>query len=299
MSNPTPRPFASVVVPFYGSLDQLRACLDALQAQTYPRDRFEIILVNNGWPGDLSALQTDFPDVQWLWEPTPGSFRARNTGVRAARGAVIALTDSDCLPVPTWLEAGVRNLQSGAPRLLAGRVNYQETGRLNLYAMFEQEFFMLHRQKFLVEALNVAATANLFAWRAVFEEVGYFDPVLLQWGDGEWTQRMVRQGETLGYCDDALILHPRRSTFREIFVKVRRFGDRITLARMHGATPWQLLGEVYQGSILDVREYVRFFRAKRTSQDRVVLLVAFAMLMSLVGTFEKIRVLCGGRPYRK
>src|SRR5665213_2521504 len=104
----------SVIVPVFNHKAELKRCIAALAAQTFPRDRFEVIIVDNG-PADGSAVRLDelaaalseFPHAQALQQPLPGSYAARNLGLSVATGDILAFTDDDCIPQPDWLACGV------------------------------------------------------------------------------------------------------------------------------------------------------------------------------------------------
>jgi glycosyltransferase involved in cell wall biosynthesis len=85
-------------------------CLDMLLAQSIG-DQTEIIVVDNPSTDDMTSLQRHYPMVRWLYEPTPGSYAARNTGIAAVRRRILAFTDSDCLPPADWLEHGIAPLR--------------------------------------------------------------------------------------------------------------------------------------------------------------------------------------------
>lgn len=82
----------------------LPACLDALAAQTLPRDRYEIIVVDDGSADDTAALARR-PGVICASIPASGPAAARNHGARLARGELLFFTDADCEPDSRWAEA--------------------------------------------------------------------------------------------------------------------------------------------------------------------------------------------------
>jgi hypothetical protein len=99
-------PFVSVVVPsLLGREAELRDCLAALSALDYPR--FELLLVDNraGTAGKQPAWLSEYPAVRVLSEPRPGISQARNKGLAAARGEIVAFTDDDVVVDPYWLRA--------------------------------------------------------------------------------------------------------------------------------------------------------------------------------------------------
>jgi GT2 family glycosyltransferase len=101
-------PSVSVVVPTYRRPADLAHCVDSLLATRYPR--LEVIVVDNApqEPGTAALVAKRFsaePRVRYLREWTPGASRARNLGVRSARGEVIAFTDDDVVVDQHWIAA--------------------------------------------------------------------------------------------------------------------------------------------------------------------------------------------------
>lgn len=120
----------SVVVPTYRRAALLRNCVRALSVQDLDKNEFEIIVVSDG-PDDetrkmLNELVTPLPFVQFIsLSHNQGPAAARNAGWRAANAPIIAFTDDDCLPSPSWLSNLYKEYSKlGCPQYLAitGRV---------------------------------------------------------------------------------------------------------------------------------------------------------------------------------
>ena len=109
-------PFVSVIIPTYHDWDRLKLCLNALAQQSYPKDRFEVLVVNND-PEDQPPYVVASGNVRLLEEAKSGSYAARNAAIRVAKGEVFAFTDSDCIPDQDWLKHGISAIQSGAERV--------------------------------------------------------------------------------------------------------------------------------------------------------------------------------------
>src|SRR5689334_16496774 len=101
-----------VIIPVYKDSERLKICLRALEEQTFPRALFEIVVVNNGAEHDIDNVAHDFPEVRFLHESKPGSYAARNTGIRETESEILAFTDADCIPDREWLKQGVQILRS-------------------------------------------------------------------------------------------------------------------------------------------------------------------------------------------
>lgn len=122
------RPFTSVIILNYNGAHFLPACLDALRRQTYPADRFEVIVADNGSADDSPALLRDaYPWVKV--HQTGGNLGfagGNNAAIGAARGEYIVLLNNDTAAAPNWLEQLVA-VADQHPR--AGIV----TGRMQLF----------------------------------------------------------------------------------------------------------------------------------------------------------------------
>src|SRR5262245_61336705 len=119
------KPFVSVIIPVWNDSHRLKACLQALELQTYPRTLYEVIVVDNASDEPADRVASEFSKARTITEPTQGSYAARNKGISVAKGEILAFTDSDCVPALDWLEKGVSNM-TRVPRcgLLAGRVEF-------------------------------------------------------------------------------------------------------------------------------------------------------------------------------
>lgn len=119
-----PLPLFSVVVPSCNRCRQLAACLQALADLDYPRDRFEVVVVDDGSRVPLEAIVAPFRPrmtLMLLSQPNAGPGAARNAGVSRARGEYIAFTDDDCAPEPGWLRALADRLAGSAGAMVGGR----------------------------------------------------------------------------------------------------------------------------------------------------------------------------------
>ena len=92
----------SVVVPTYNRVSTLRQCLKGLLIQDHPD--YEIIVVDDGsTDGTAEVLMQEFSSIRYFQQKNAGPAAARNRGLQAATGEIIAFTDDDCLTPPDWL----------------------------------------------------------------------------------------------------------------------------------------------------------------------------------------------------
>jgi len=201
-------PDVSVVVPAFGAPPALPGLLQALQRQSLDPDRFEVIVVDSGVDGGARQLE----DLAKEWRQgrlrlvrgplTGGPAGRRNAGAAAARGRVLAFTDSDCTPEPDWLAAGLAALDAGA-EVIQGRTLAPEGAPLPRFS----HRVIISRESGLFE------TCNMFYARSLFERLGgfstvFFSSLLVPFGeDAELGWRARRAGASFRFQPGAVVRH--------------------------------------------------------------------------------------------
>ncbi len=213
-------PKVSVIVPTYRDWDRLGVCLSALAAQSYPAELLEIVVADNDPSAGLPPTVRLPSNARVIAAPRKGSFAARNAALAEARGDILLFTDADCVPDPDWCAAAVGYLQRH-PDLarVGGAIRLMPSGPTPGVADVYETAFAFPQEKYV--AIGWSPTANMGAWRRVFESVGPFDDAHYSGGDHEWGMRADAAGHRIGYCADAAVAHPAR-TLGEILIKRRR-----------------------------------------------------------------------------
>lgn len=114
----------SIVIPTYNRPERLQSCLQSLTELRYDRDRFEVVVVDDGSQPPLDAVVQPFVaelPLNLLRQPNGGPASARNTGAAAAQGRYLAFTDDDCQPTAHWLTALEQALQEDPEALVGGQ----------------------------------------------------------------------------------------------------------------------------------------------------------------------------------
>jgi GT2 family glycosyltransferase len=191
------------------------------------KEWFEVFVVNNRavektlWDSGLEEFK-DTLNLRILHEFKTGSYAARNHGAMLAHGKILAFIDSDCIPEPGWLNAGVKILQrQGYRAVVGGRIKKVGKGvKLNLIEKHEK-LFTLNQRKNVISG-QFAATANLIVYRDFFVQVGPFNSGLLASGDVEWGYRAREKGGQFFYSAEACITHPVVNSISEVIKRYRR-----------------------------------------------------------------------------
>lgn len=188
MSSAKPR--ISVVVPFYNAERFLSKCLDGLLKQSFPREGYEIIVVNNN-STDLSRnVAAGYRNVILLDQSVSGSYAARNMGIRAATGEIIATIDPDCRPDADWLQQIDAGMSDPSCSIIIGHQRHARSTRsLDLLEMYESE-----KLNFVTEGkkkdLYFGYTNNMAFRKSLFDSIGLF-PERIRGGDTIFVRMVV------------------------------------------------------------------------------------------------------------
>jgi glycosyltransferase involved in cell wall biosynthesis len=251
---PLPRyPRISVVVACYNGERTLQACLDSLQRLNYPD--YEVLLVDDGSTDGTQAIALRHPTARYIrHQKNLGLSVARNTGIAAATGEVIAFTDADCRADEDWLYYLAGDLLNssfvglGGPNLLppedspvAAAVMASPGGPAHV--------MLSDRQAEHIPGCNMA----FYKW--ALAAVGGFDPIFQRAGDDvDICWRLQQAGHKIGFSPAAFVWHFRRSAIRHYLKQQLGYGDaEALLVRKHpeyfnffGGSVWR--GRIYTAS---------------------------------------------------
>ena len=194
----------TVIVPARDAGPNLRELRNALLAQTLARERFEVIVGDDG-SADGSTLGLASTDgwLRVVRGPAGNPAAARNRAARLARAPVLAFLDSDCRPEPGWLESGLRALQQAD--LVGGLVTPSVSGPPSVWTLLDLD---LHVDQERAIRLGRALSGNLFLRRELFERLGAFDETLARTEDTELVRRARRLAARLAFAPAAVVRHP-------------------------------------------------------------------------------------------
>ena len=199
-------PSVSVVIPARNAADTIARTIDALGRQTLSAAEFEVLVVDDGSTDETVPI-AEASGVKVITQDSLGPGEARNRGVDASQGEVIAFTDADCFPAPDWLEKGLTAM--GSADLVQGKVVPDGSASRS---PFDHTIWVLDES-------GLYETANLFVRKQLYHEVGGFEDWLevrigKRLGEDVWFGWKARRaGARSSFCEAALVEHavfPRR-----------------------------------------------------------------------------------------
>lgn len=218
----------SIVIPAYQAAATLAECLHAAVAQSLPRERYEIIVVDDGSTDATASIAEGVPGVRLVRQPNAGAAAARNHGWRVADGEWIAFLDSDCVPSRGWLAAllgAVRRDATKRPALGAagktlGLRSTTEAARfVDLTGGLDAERYLAHPQ------WPFAPSDNLLYRRDALAACNGFDERFVTYEACDLHTRLRESdGGAFLYVPRAVVFHHHRASWRAYWRQQRAYG---------------------------------------------------------------------------
>ncbi len=223
-------PSFSIVIPTYNRPEQLAVCLQACARLDYPRDRFEVIVVDDGGVEPLDGIVACFRGtltLKLLQQENRGPAAARNRGASEAAGEFLAFTDDDCAPASDWLKALGRHCVASPDCVVGGRTVNALPG--NVYSTASQllisylcSFYnpISHNARFF-------PSSNLAFPTKQFRAVGGFDVTYPRAAaeDRELCDRWLHLGRRMIYASEAVVYHAHALTLQTFLRQHFHYGQ--------------------------------------------------------------------------
>ena len=245
---PAKTPMVSVVICAYNAERTMRPCLESLRRLDYPN--FEVVIVDDGSRDRTADISMDFPEFRLIRQPNKGLSVARNVGMHAARGEIIAYTDSDCVVDPHWLTLMVRSITEN---------NFDGCGGPN-YAPHEDGWIEASCAASPGAPCHVLvaedraehlAGCNMVFSKAALAKIGGFDAQFTTAGDDvDICWRMLDAGFTLGFSPAAFVWHFRRNTVKAYYGQQRGYGRAEAMLYPRYPERFNVMGQIaWRGTI--------------------------------------------------
>jgi GT2 family glycosyltransferase len=256
----------SVVIPTLGRIESLKNTLHSLEEQTLPRERFEVIVVDNSRQGEAREVIENYIsgseiNIRYCHEPVPGKSRAMKKGIREARGEFIAATDDDCLPSEGWLQAtldGFRNEPEDV-YCITGKVlplpGSRTTDMYTIVGLKRTRRKVYRGCLDRARAGTIGNGSNATYRRRAFEEFGFFLYFLgpgTRSQSGEETEffyRLLKEGKKIVFIPDSVVYHNPERSEKENRCKER--GSQYSLGIMYSY--YLIRGDILAGLLFLLR----------------------------------------------
>lgn len=216
-------PYVSIIIPVLNGEKFIERCLQSLVVLNYPKECFEIILVDNGSTDKTVEIVRNYQkdniddiNIRLCFEDIKSSYVARNLGIRESKGDIIAFTDIDCIVDKEWLANIIQGFSDKTVGGIAGDILPESKDSL-VERYSANEKILSQKETFNSNFLPYAQTANAAYKKELFDRIGYFDDVI-SGGDADYSWRMQLETEyKLIYIQDAVVLHKHRTDLKGLF----------------------------------------------------------------------------------
>jgi glycosyltransferase involved in cell wall biosynthesis len=300
-------PLVSIIIPAYDVSEFIGEALDSVLAQTFTN--YEIIIINDGSPDSEAlerALAPYMSSIIYLKQENRGVSAARNTGIAAARGALLAFLDGDDTWLPNYLEVQVSRIEADP----AIDVLYPNVIMVGGSSEAGEEFMKICPsngevtfERLLLQECNVSNCS--IARRETILRAGLFDEALRSVEEFDLLLRLIKQGGRITYHRDLLARYRRRAgsltadpiwMYDHILTVLRKVKLTMELTPSeHAAVDFQyqhfhallrlqegkrafFSGDT-AGAIVGLREANRFFRNKKLAITVMMLRIAPRLLL--------------------
>lgn len=207
-------PKFSVVIATYQRPDELSRCVRAIGELVWPRERFEVIVVNDGGivheAAQLTSLAGDV-DFRIMTTVNTGPGAARNAGAAVARGQFLTFVDDDCVPSPDWLQRLSSAVDRSPDAMVGGRtINILKR---NLFSQASQtlvDYVYAYYNERGAKRNEFFASNNMTLAADAFHAIGGFDESFRTAEDRELCKRWGASGGRFEYVPDIVIGHAHR-----------------------------------------------------------------------------------------
>lgn len=219
----------SVVIPTYNRPERLSNCLTAIAQLNFPRDRFEVIVVDDGSKTSMETIVVPFRDLLQMTlirQINAGPAAARNAGATQAQGTFLVFTDDDCLPAADWLNRLESCFAESPDCLIGGRSlnalpdNLYSTASQILIDYLYSYFNQSGQRSSFFASNNIALPA------AQFQALGGFDTAfpLAAAEDREFCDRWLHHGYPMRYVPEVQIYHAHHLTLASFWRQHLNYG---------------------------------------------------------------------------
>lgn len=266
--------YASIVVPTYNHMDSLPKLIQSLLKQTYPKEKYEIIICDDGSVDGtrqfIKAYQRiAHPLIRYFSQGHRGPAAARNLGLKYSRGMTVAFIDADCVASNIWLEELIKCLDinfDNHTAAVGGHMQVMQNGRLlSKYCNYinnSETSSQIDRNgnpAYLI-------TANVSFSKYALDSVGGFDERFTFPGgeDQDICYRLKESGYHLRFNPKAIVYHyPRESIFKLLEAQFN-YGKGEAFIQTHKGTTAMSLYPGFRAffSVIKISRYIFNFHKK-------------------------------------
>ncbi len=192
------KPFVSVIVPSFNEADNIKSCITALKAQSYPKNSYEIIVVDNESTDNTPQIAKSH-QVKLL-ENKPGNVgRMRNLGAAEAKGEILAFIDADCVADADWIYRATELILKNNNTIFGGGCILPSNPTI------VERFWLLGTPETMLPKDLIGASIVLP--KKIFHQIGGFNEKITSGEDTEFSERAEKLNLSVKITEKLSVVH--------------------------------------------------------------------------------------------
>ncbi|MBU1998454.1 MAG: glycosyltransferase, partial [Candidatus Omnitrophica bacterium] len=248
----------SVVIPVYDNKIGLMRCLLSLSGQRYPKDNYEVIVVDDGSRDGLNECIEEqrkhyLLELKYIYQCHKGPAAARNAGIAKAQGKIVVFTDSDCVAKESWLEEVIKGYYDIRVAGVGGVIKANPTSSIiSQYCAYVK---MNEEPKIDTSGIVYLITGNASFKKECLESVGGFDERYSFPGgeDPDLCYRLKQNGYIFQCNRNAVVYNSHKETLKSLSLSYFCYGKGESYLNLRKMYSWDF------NSVKGFRRFLTFF----------------------------------------
>ena len=220
-------PFVTIIVPVRNRPEEISQCLASLEELDYPRDKKEIIVIDDASEDSTAEVVSGFPVTLIKNSSRMQASFSRNLAAKEAKGKILAFIDSDCTADPLWLKALVSAFNDESNGAVGGKVDsWFDKKALDRYEKVSSSLNMGPRSRSSKEegSFFYLPTCNLLVKKDIFLKLDGFNADMTVGEDVDFCWRLRNSGYEIEYRPSGVVFHKHRNKTWAFFKRRVQYG---------------------------------------------------------------------------
>lgn len=216
-----PQRNVSVVIPVRNGVETIARCIRSVLLQDYPSRAYEVIVVDNESRDGTPSIVRQFPVRLEFENEIISAGAARNKGINAAKGEIVAFIDADCMATRSWLSRIVSRFNEADVGAVIGPIRSYEPSTLVEHFLTELNPYAISQ----TGSFRGLLTGNAACERDLLQDIGMFDEWLETAEDLDLGWRIQHSARRrIAYEPSAIVYHKHRDGVVSLFRQYQRYG---------------------------------------------------------------------------
>ena len=250
----------TIIIWVYNGVGKIEKCLDALIKQSYPKNKYNVIVVDDGSSDNIIDIVSKYESITLIsHDRNYGLGKARNTGINSSNGDIITFTDDDCIPDVNWIENLAKKFSDPNVKGVGGKIDsFNIENIIEKYIALAKNPIYIHLADSKRSSRIISYFKNFFRYnqitlndnqelysimganssyrKEILIDIGGCDDNLKRGVDWDLNMRIhSNQKLKFVYAEDAIVFHEHRSNFKNFIKHMYAYGKAQSIvAKKHG-----------------------------------------------------------------